>query len=267
MSAVGSADALEDGWRDDTAADDTILRSTIGGFADWMVDLGIATGARHLDDAEVGALDAGSEFFLANTAVLRRPVRDAAWPGLVDRLDGFFRGGPGGPWTLFSAWPTPDVRAEGLDLVGHPPLMVRPAGGVLTPDPDGLTVAEVHDATTVADFARALAESYPAPDAGVFADPAVLRTPGTRMWVGYVDGRPVATSATHPAAGCNVVEFISAHPDVRGRGIGAAVTRRATLADPLLPASLVASDLGRPVYARMGFLTITRFTVWSGKRQ
>jgi hypothetical protein len=29
---------------------------------------------------------------------------------------------------------------------------------------------------------------------------------------------------------------------------------------------LIASDLGRPTYARMGFLTLTRFTLWLGSR-
>ena len=60
----------------------------------------------------------------------------------------------------------------------------------------------------------------------------------------------------------NLVEIVATLESARGRGIGAAVTWAATLADPSLPALLVASDLGRPVYTRMGYLTLSRATVW-----
>jgi hypothetical protein len=62
------------------------------------------------------------------------------------------------------------------------------------------------------------------------------------------------------------VEWISARPEARGRGVGAAVTWAATMADPTRPAMLIASDLGQPVYARMGYLRVTRFTLWVGSR-
>ena len=38
------------------------------------------------------------------------------------------------------------------------------------------------------------------------------------------------------------------------------------MADPTRPAMLIASDLGQPVYARMGYLRVTRFTLWVGSR-
>ena len=120
---------------------------------------------------------------------------------------------------------------------------------------------------TMRDFGVAIAESYPAPDAGFLEDPRVLDAPGTRCWVGYVDDRPVATAAAHTTGACTHVEWISTHPDVRGRGIGAAITSRATFADPARPSVLIASDPGRPVYERMGYLRVARFTLWMGARQ
>ena len=50
-------------------------------------------------------------------------------------------------------------------------------------------------------------------------------------------------------------------PDTR-RGVGAAVTWAATLADPDLPAVLIASDDGAGVYREMGYLPVTRWTLW-----
>ena len=49
-------------------------------------------------------------------------------------------------------------------------------------------------------------------------------------------------------AGVNQGEMVATGPDARGRGYGAAVTARATFADPGQPAVLIASDDGRPVY-------------------
>ena len=44
------------------------------------------------------------------------------------------------------------------------------------------------------------------------------------------------------------------------------MTWPATLADPDAPSMLIASDLGRPTYERMGNLTMARFTLWAGTR-
>ena len=55
-------------------------------------------------------------------------------------------------------------------------------------------------------------------------------------------------------------------PEARGRGYGAALTWRATLADPTLPALLIATEEGRSVYERMGYTTLFRLTLWSRDR-
>lgn len=251
--------ALEDGWSATTPETDSLLRGYVVGFADLMLGMGRATGGRVLDEDEVAALDIGSEFFLANGAVLRRPVRDAELPAIVDRLRAFYGAGTGVGWMLMSAWPIPPI--EGMSLIGHPPFMVRVPGGEAPPDPPGLVVREARGENDMADFARAL-EGYPAPGAAVFANARVLDTPGLRIWVGYLDGRPVACAGAHVTDACVDVEYIATHEDVRGRGFGAALTWRATLADPSKPAVLIASDPGQPVYERMGYLRLMRLTMW-----
>jgi hypothetical protein len=45
------------------------------------------------------------------------------------------------------------------------------------------------------------------------------------------------------------------------------MTWEATLAWPDLPATLIASDAGRPTYERMGYLSVVRVTLWTGARQ
>jgi hypothetical protein len=44
------------------------------------------------------------------------------------------------------------------------------------------------------------------------------------------------------------------------------MTWPATLADADAPSMLIASDLGRPTYERMGYLPMARFTLWAGSR-
>jgi predicted GNAT family acetyltransferase len=115
-------------------------------------------------------------------------------------------------------------------------------------------------------FERTLVDGYPLPEMqphewGGFYDERVLGGP-TRFWVGFVDGHPVATAAAHVASGVNNVEMVATLEGFRGRGYGAAVTWAATTADPSLPAILIASDPGRPVYERLGYTALTRWTMW-----
>jgi len=85
---------------------------------------------------------------------------------------------------------------------------------------------------------------------------------GLRLWVGDAYDRPVATAAAYVDAGVVGVNFVATLPHERRRGYGEAVTWRATMAAPELPAVLLASDPGRPVYTRMGYLPVTRFSLW-----
>ncbi len=254
-------ETLEDGWGATTPESDSLLRGFVNGFGNLISAVARATGARMLEDDDVIAVDSGTEFFLANGAVLRHPLRDADLPAVIERLHEFFAAGAGVAWMLLSAWPTPPI--DGMGLIGHPPLMLRPAGGEPPATPPGLVVREVVDGTGMADFARALA-GYPAPQTEVFANQGIVDQPGLRFWVGYLDDRPVACAGAHVTDVCNEVEYVAAHEDVRGRGIGAAVTWAATLADPAKPAMLIASDPGQPVYERMGYLRLMRMTMWGG---
>jgi hypothetical protein len=70
----------------------------------------------------------------------------------------------------------------------------------------------------------------------------------------------------HLGASMSHVEYVSAMPAARGRGYGEAMTWPATNAGAEAPSMLIASDLGRPTYERMGYLPLARFTVWAGTR-
>jgi hypothetical protein len=213
------------------------------------------------DDLVVARL--GERGMFINTAVLLRPPPD--WDVALRRIDTVVP--VGATATLVSPFATPDLTDRGWHLVGHPPWMARLPGAVAPPAlPAELQIHEVVDQPGLEQFERTLVDGYPLADLqpyrwGQFFDERVLGGP-TRLWLGFVDGCPVATALAHVAAGVNNVEMIATLESSRGRSYGAALTWTATTADPSLPAILIASDLGRHVYERLGYTAVTRWTIW-----
>src|SRR5262245_32282191 len=235
--------------------------------------LGIAraAGGLVLEDDRYVAADAGTPSAHTNAAVLVGPLSDAATAEAVSSLTSFFDAAPGGPWLLFSPVPTPDLRPRGLGAVGHPPLMFRPRGSERRLPPRELEIVRVTEAGTLQTFERTAIEAYPLPEladvhTGTFMPPELLDDDRFHFFLGLVEGRPVGTSMAHLGASMSHIEYVSAMPGVRGRGYGEAMTWPATLADAEAPSMLIASDLGRPTYERMGYLPMARFTVWAGPR-
>jgi hypothetical protein len=54
------------------------------------------------------AADTCSHSLFPNSVTLLRPLAEDAASELVARLDAFYVSRPGGPWMIWSAWPTPD---------------------------------------------------------------------------------------------------------------------------------------------------------------
>jgi hypothetical protein len=250
------AEHLTTGWEPDVPASDSLVRAGLLSTADRARHQAVAAGGRvQADDSLVLADTLVAGFFYGNGAFVVAPE------GLdrVEEITAFFddRG-----FVLMSPFPTGDLTGHGLELMGHPPFMIRPPGGERPPVPPSLSIEPVSDAPGLVEFARSLAAYYPMPEQAVscFA-PGLLGGP-TQMWIGREAGRPVGVAAAHLSHGVANIEWVAADPACRGKGYGAAMTWQATLADPSLPAVLIASDDGRPVYERMGYLPIVRWTLW-----
>lgn len=263
---------LENGARPTTPAGDNLLLDYVRTVAAGYAAVADATGGRThtVEGLGLHMADAGSFSPFGNQAHLTRPIAEHEAAALCDKLSRFFGARDGGAYLLFSPFPTPDLSPHGFGLGGHPPFMVRPAGGT-APMVGGLQLVEVRTPAVLADFERTIVEAYPAPEVAPFGMHARLFCDGLldsawTLFVGYLDGESVATAGAFVGERVVAVEAVSTRPEVRGRGYGAAITAAASLAAPNLPAALVSSEPGRRVYEGLGFLPVSRFTLWVGQR-
>jgi GNAT superfamily N-acetyltransferase len=198
-----------------------------------------------------------------NSATLLRPARPEEVDRLLHDVRALFRG-PGGGWQLWDPWDCVDLAAAGFGR-GETPCMLRPAGGEVPPPPERLRIVEVRDEGTVADMNEVVLLGYGLPERcrESMWTVDVVGDPRYRAWVGYEGDRAVSTASACLAGGLVGVYAVATVPEARGRGYGEALTWCAVTSAHDLDAVLQASDMGLPVYERMGFETIRTYVTWS----
>jgi hypothetical protein len=261
---------LRSGYGPSSPRGDNLLNDFVQETAESFAAFGTARGDRVERIAGVATLiDAGSALPFSNRAVLERPIDDIR--AVLDHVRPFYDAGPATPFLLDSAWPTPDLGPIGFAPMGHPPLMLRPAGEPFPPAPPELRIERVDDDRRAYDYEHALINGYPAPQLQPMTEvtlitPKALDAPGWQHFVGYVDDQPVASGSGYVGDRLVRVDNIATLESARGHGYGLALTAVAAAIDPSKPATLIASDLGRGVYERLGFVAMLRVTYWIGLR-
>jgi hypothetical protein len=251
--AADPGEHLADGWEPDTPASDTLVRSAVEVHAAWLCATAESKGRPlRRTDSWVGAY-IGDHGELTNMVMPLRPTDADGFARLLGEVGDLVP--PTAPYALLSPFPTPDLSRHGLLRIGHPPLMVRPAAAGPEGLPPGVEVREVDTDDELTLARRVVVEGYPLPD----TEPLAATD---RVFIGYVDGEPAAVGAAYAGDGMTLIAYVATLPAARGRGAGAAVTWAATRCEPEQPAVLVASDDGRPVYERMGYVAIERWTAW-----
>lgn len=260
---------LEDGWQPSTPMADTLMRRLVFNLAGEVTSnvAGLGGQVERLDNLIAADLGRPAAFY--NCCILTQPLEASTEAQILAFLEAFFdvQGHATGMVVLFSAWPTSDLRRYGWNLMGHAPAHVRPAGGDPPPDPPGVTISQVTTPKELYEWERGAIRGYPfdelaALPPGSFVAPRCLDDSRHRFWIARIDGEVAGVSSAFVEHGLSYVPLVATLPTARGRGVGTALTWRATLADPSLPAALLSSDDGRPVYERMGYLPITRLTLW-----
>ena len=252
---------LTHGWEEDTEAGDSLVRLFVEGTAERGEYLAGVSSGRAVRRHGVALADVNSSVWFENTATLLAPCEYLDREAVVAAIADFYP--PERTAVVMSAFATWDLSGDGFELMGHPPFMVRPVGDAPPPSPDNVEIRAVDSPAEMEVFGRVLAEGYPMPGAETSALVQVTDYGGPlRLFNAYLDGTPVATGGAWNSHGLNDVGFIAALPVTRRKGIGAAITYAATVADPTAPAVLISSDFGQRVYEALGYLNLFRMTLW-----
>jgi hypothetical protein len=254
---------METGWLADTPVGDTLLRRFVHNQADHNEAMAAAHRGRADRTDAVFLADSGCPVPYLNQAILARPVLSPDDP-VLDVVDGFFEGRAG--VTLLSIWPSADLSGRGWSLVGHPALVARAPGPVSATTPDGV---DTRRAETAADFEtaeRVAVEGYPLDSAGAAPAgsvlPATLAGGPMTVRLGLLDGAAVAIGNVFVGHGVVNLALGATLPAARRRGVWEALVWARVAEDPGLPAVAYTSDYSRPGFLRMGFMPLTRFTLW-----
>ena len=274
--AAEEGEYLDSGYDRQTPDGDNLLldfcRAEVAMWTSWGVAIGATS---RVEDDGTAWVDAGSASVFGNPVLWTRPLDSEQTGAAITRQRTAFAERSGGPYLLYSAFPTTDLAPLGLQPVGHPPCMVllpEVRSDAAHPGLAGLEVRRVQSREELKDFERTLIEAYPIPDlipwrSEAFMGAGLIDDPRWHLFVGYAGHEAVATAAAFVTDHVIDVTLVTCRPGARGRGYGRAVTEAAVHASPTVPAMLLGSDDGRPLYKSMGFRTITRFSLWIGPRE
>ena len=153
---------LTTGWEPDLGDADSLSLAWVRHWADQVEAFARAAGGRTARDERYLLADYGRPASFFNSVVLLAPPDPAAFDELLGEIEARTAVGTGAVY-LWSLWPTPDLRARGWELDGHPPLLIRAPGAVPDP-PAGPQPVPVGSAAELAVWERIVVDGYPMPD-------------------------------------------------------------------------------------------------------
>lgn len=139
------------------------------------------------------------------------------------------------------------------------------------PLPSGHEIRRIEDEAGLEEHIQTATDGFemPEPIVRAFVGEALWTRPGCTVYVGYTDGEAVSTGFSVRTGRTLGVFSIATLPTARRRGYGAAMTARLA-ADGVAAgcdvATLQASEMGRPIYERLGYRTVVEYDVWYGPR-
>ncbi|MGI9621601.1 MAG: hypothetical protein ACR2PK_02095 [Acidimicrobiales bacterium] len=261
-----TAPPLATGWEPGAAEGDTMTRRFLFHLARTYEAFAEAAGGRVQRDPMMAASDLRRPSGFFNSIILLQPVTPTNEAEVVDRIARFVAGGTG-EVEVWSLWPLPDMAIHGWELIGHPPLLVRPPNtpleelGSSIPD-----ITRVESADGLADWDRVAIEGFPLPEAEAssrLADPKLLNDPRLKFWVGYENGVAVSLGTVFVEDDLASFTLGVTRPEARGRGHWQAHARARLAAAPDRWMTGVFSDFSRPLAEAIGFVPITRFNLWA----
>jgi hypothetical protein len=171
------------------------------------------------------------------------------------------------PGSVGDAWSSLDLRPFGFRLWRTEPWFHRAPAPAQVDAPPELEIVGVTTPEQVLELeavsVRGFGTEDDAVEPGTLHPPEVLADEAMHMFVGRVDGRPVAAAMGYRLDDVVGVFGVTTVASARRRGYGAALTRAALLADTGLPAVLAPSEEAAGMYRRLGFEPVGALTIWS----
>lgn len=253
----------------DPATIATVIEANLNAYP---LSFGSLPGATVHRDSALAWVDAGVPTTECNAVVLARFEPEHVDAQIESVLDHFRRQSRPFAWHV---GPTSQPADLGRSLLAHglsynedePGMAIEIATMRDEAPPADLTIATVDDEGGLADWVAVWL--FPVDRAAwpFFLDILLKRGLGDhhpwRYYVGYVDGKPVATSLLFVAEGVTAVHYVVTIPEERRRGIGAAMTRHVLREAQALGyhvAVLTASPYGVGIYRRLGFQEYCTFS-------
>lgn len=165
----------------------------------------------------------------------------------------------------------PVVRGLGLEPLGTsvwmPGMALHPLPGVGTDPGPRLAIRRAAGTADLDDHLAVLAEGFgmPVEHLRPLMPPALLDVRDASVYVGYEDGVPVVSGLGIRTGRTVGVYNIATIPAVRRRGYGAAMTTRIGVDGARAGcdvAILQASEMGQPMYERLGYRTVVEYRGW-----
>jgi GNAT superfamily N-acetyltransferase len=257
---------------------DALIHAIEENTAAFLLTLGRAGGGEERADSEITWTIGGSPLSYHNAVVRANLTPQTADAAILASRERMSTHDVPGSWHI-GPFMRPDdlgqrLIAAGFTFAGDEPGMAADLHALNKDAPmlGGLAIQRIRDASEIATWAATL-------NANGFGEGAVEsewvgamyarlgcgdETPW-RHYLGLLDGAPVATSTLFLGACVAGIYFVSVHPEVRRRGIGAALTLAPLRAARELGYGigvLGASALGEPVYRRLGFTTRCQISLY-----
>lgn len=161
----------------------------------------------------------------------------------------------------------PAAEAAGL-VPGErlPGMLLMPLAGE-PPAVPGLEIRVVQDPQALAAFNATSAMGFGGGEdqfARIY-QLAVLAAPDSTLYLGYLEGVPVATAVRNTSHRIAGIGGVSTIPSARRHGIGEAITWRAALdgvAEGCIASFLESTEMGYGLYQRMGYRHVIDFHTW-----
>jgi GNAT superfamily N-acetyltransferase len=231
------------------------------------------------DEGGVLCHASGTDFpFVFNAAYRTDPATEPV--DVIARADEFFGRFDRGYTIATAPWDEDlhaHVEAAGLWAFGTAPEMVCRERLADVEPPAGVELRQAVDEAGIADFLAVGSAAYPTlgmpPEAMTAAIDRFDRVlePHIATVVAYDGDEPIAAAQAVLSHGIAGVFWVGTLEAARGRGLGEAVCRWVTnwaFDHGAGAQSLEASTMGEPIYARMGYEELYRYTSWfrSGER-